>query len=57
VDVEHRRVIERDADGAQSPPPARGERDASVDVPLRPSTAIGGHSVKASCKPRDPPAS
>ena len=46
MDVEHRRVVERDADGAQ----LRGQRRwrsgrASASSPLRPSVAIGGHSV------------
>ena len=55
VNVEHRRVIERDADGAAAPPPARaakrsGERATS---PLRPSVAIGGHSVNGRLQPRD----
>ena len=46
VDVEHRRVVERDADrpqlARQRPREPLGQRRRS---PLRPSVAIGGHSV------------
>ena len=46
VDVEHRRVVERDADRPAARPPARARtaRPAATS-PLRPSVAIGGHSV------------
>ena len=47
VDVEHRRVVERDADGRQ----LRRKRLRQISAPARdrrcgPSTAMGGHSVK-----------
>ena len=57
VDVEHRRVVERDADRLAAPPPApRANRSASASSPLRPSVAIGGHSVNGALQPRDAPA-
>ena len=45
MDVEDGRVIERDADRLQLRRQRRGERAASAGSPLRPSMAIGGHSV------------
>ena len=45
VDVQDRRVVERDADRLQLRRQARANRSASATSPLRPSVAIGGHSV------------
>ena len=44
-DVEHRREVERDADGAELGGQRLANRSASVSSPLRPSVCIGGHSV------------
>ena len=45
VHVEDGRVVERDADRFQLAASARANRSASASSPLRPSVAIGGHSV------------
>ena len=45
VDVEHRRVVERDADGFQLGGQRPREPLREAASPLRPSVAIGGHSV------------
>jgi hypothetical protein len=45
VDVEHRRVVEREPDRPSSAASAAAKRRASPSSPRRPSTAIGGHSV------------
>ena len=56
VDVEHRRVVERDADRPQLRGQRRGEPRRQRASPLRPSAAIGGHSVNGASQPRDAPA-
>ena len=56
VDVEDWREVERDADRPELGGQGTANRSASTSSPLRPSAAIGGHSVNGAFEPRDPTA-